>query len=466
MKLYTCLFIILLAATIAEAQQLEPFGLQDKTVTAMHYYWGSLYAATENDGVYRRALGELDSGWVALGVPAKNPTSIFAFHTVCPLVCWKGILVGSILNLADGDSALIYFYQQRPDTCTKKGQWPAADSGMDRAQLTQINAISGIDVCQPVGPQYVIAFAAARNSIWRSQDRGKSWQPVWQLPNANFFAFATKGDFFLPSAGKVWAGGYAEIGPTQRPLILYSADSGEHWENRTPEAPTVPDGCWALAIHPTDTNTVYAALTHAIAKTQDGGKNWVLTSLQEQSVTFTTLAVNPQRPSHVLAGGVVETNLFALYESIDGGDHWQTFRLRDPLYNGVSSLVFDPTNSQFAYVSTLGTGVFRYSGATTHVAHEQNTPKGFRLSPNFPNPVYLTQDTRLTFRVDLPVADRVTIRLFNIMGQEMAAWQMALAAGEQNIALPVDPLQLPAGVYFIQAEWRGQRVTRKWMGVR
>lgn len=460
----------LLVSGAAQAQKLEPFGLQGKSVTAMHYYWGSLYAATQNDGVYRRLLLEPDSGWVALGVPAKNLTAIFAFHTYCPLICWKGILVGSIPIPAGGDSALIYFYQQRPDTCTKKGRWTAADSGIDRSTIPQINALSGIDVCQPIGPTFVTAFAGALNSIWRSEDRGASWERVWQMSLANILAFATKAEafnpFVNPHAGKVWAGGYVqENASIRKPLILHSFDSGERWEDRSPVWLMVSDECRALALDPADTNIVYAALMHAIIKTRDGGKNWGLTSLQNQSVTFKALAVNSLRPNHVVAGGIMGENLFALYESVDGGDNWYAVT-PSSILNGVSSLIFDPSDSQNVYIATLGTGVYRYSGLRVGLDDKKNTPESFYLSPNFPNPLHLTDNAQLTFRVNLPVADRLTFRLFNVLGQEKASWQMSLLAGEQNIALPLDLSKLAGGIHFIQAEWRGQRVTRKWMVVR
>jgi hypothetical protein len=64
---------------MATAQQLEPFGLEDKTVTAMHFYGGSLYAATENDGVYRR-FGRAGCRLVHLEVPAKNSLNFYFSH--------------------------------------------------------------------------------------------------------------------------------------------------------------------------------------------------------------------------------------------------------------------------------------------------------------------------------------------------------------------------------------------------
>jgi hypothetical protein len=448
-----------IVASAVEAQPLEPFGLQGKTVMAMTYYAGSLYAATENDGVYRRYLGKPDSGWSPLGAPAKNVTSIFSFHTYCPLRCWKGVLAGATLNPAQGDSALIYFYQQHPDTCQQQGNWAVADSGINRTSVTGINALGGIDVCHPIAPTYVTAFAGTPGAIWRSEDRGQSWKPVWQSVTTNIVAFAARPRSLLSSDDEIWAGGYSAGGQTS--LILRSTDSGLHWEDRSAANSALPQGCTALALHPTDTNTVYAALTHALIRSRDAGKTWQFTNFSDLEVRFRALAINPQRPNYILAGGHVgDIGIFNLYESIDGGEHWKAVPPGAPL-GIINSLVFDPADSQHVYIATSGTGVYRYPRVTVGVENELTTPKSFYLSASFPNPFYIAENLPLAFRLNVPSSGEVRFRLFNIVGQEIRNWSIAVAAGGQDLALPFDQSQLTGGIYFLQAEWRGQRITQK-----
>jgi len=457
-----------LLASLAAAQQFESFGLQGKTVTAMTYYGGSLYAATENDGVYRRYLGEPDSGWVHLGIPAKNLTSIFAFHTYCPLKCWKGVLVGAELNPAQNDTSLIYFYQQRPDTCLKKGNWAAADSGIDRTNVTRVSAVGGIDVCHPIAPTYVTAFAATPGAIWRSEDRGKNWKKVWRDTTANILTFAAGSKrLFFSTDDEIWAGGYTVNDKgIKYPLILRSIDSGEHWEERSP-LPTVSDECRALAVDPTDTNIVYAALRQTLLKSDDAGKTWRLRQFGELIIIFRAMAINPQRPQQLFAGGAVAdlVNFLGLFESRDAGKHWQAVPASGNVA-AINSLVFNAGDSQYVYVATNGTGVYRYPRLTVGVKKEQNAPKKFQLSANFPNPFNIKENAALAFRLKVPAADQITFRLFNIVGQEIGAWKFAAAAGEQNLSLPLNQAKLTGGIYFMQAEWRGQRLTQKWTMIR
>jgi photosystem II stability/assembly factor-like uncharacterized protein len=242
-------------------------------------------------------------------------------------------------------------------------------------------------------------------------------------------------------------------------FILRSVDSGTHWEDRSPVA-TAADECRALALHPTDTSIVFAALNHSIIKSGDAGKSWDFSALQNQNVSFRTLAINQQQPDHIVAGGLLDNNLFALYESRDGGEHWNVVSSSNALKE-VSSLVFDPADGRHVYISTRGTGVFRYPRLGVGVKEEQRAPESFQLSAQFPNPFHLEANQPLLLRVNLPAADRLTVRVFNVVGQEITNWQQRLAAGEQSVALPLDRVRLSAGVYLVQAEWRGQRVTKK-----
>lgn len=462
-----CLAAAVLIAKLAVAQSVEPFGLQGTTVTAMTYYGGSLYAATENDGVARRFLGTPDSGWIHLGIPAKNLTSIFAFHTFCPLKCWKGVLAGTALLPTRNDTTLIYFYQQRPDTCQQKGQWFASDSGIARTNLTRVTALGGIDVCHPIAPTYVTAFAATPGVIWRSEARGKNWQPVWQTPQATILTFtAGSNKTFSPWDDEIWAGGYVvnEKG-IHYPLILRSADSGLHWEDRTP--PTFSfDECRALALHPMDTSVVHAALTSTLLMSNDAGRTWRTTRFSDAVISFHALAVNPQRPAHLVAGGMMaQVEVAQLYESKDAGVNWQQLFIPNTL-GSINQLIFDPANDRQVYLATSRTGVFRYPRLTVGVAEEKAAPKHFQLAANFPNPLKLAETTRLTFSLDLPAADQITFRLFNIVGQEIGVWKFSASAGTQNFSVPLHAANLTGGIYFMQAEWRGQRLTQKLAVVR
>ena len=85
-------------------------------------------------------------------------------------------------------------------------------------------------------------------------------------------------------------------------------------------------------------------------------------------------------------------------------------------------------------VGASGT-VLRYHRTGTAVANQPEIPTVFALSQNYPNPFNPT--TKIKY--DLPEASIVSLRIYNILGQEIAT----LANGQQ-----------PAG--YFEATWEGR----------
>jgi hypothetical protein len=89
-------------------------------------------------------------------------------------------------------------------------------------------------------------------------------------------------------------------------------------------------------------------------------------------------------------------------------------------------------------------------------------PTTFSLSQNYPNPFNGT--TRIV--VDLPVPGRVTLKIFNILGQEVRTVLDGLyrPAGQYQQMLNLE--NLPSGVYFYRLSVEGRSLTRRMLLVR
>jgi photosystem II stability/assembly factor-like uncharacterized protein len=98
-------------------------------------------------------------------------------------------------------------------------------------------------------------------------------------------------------------------------------------------------GVTALAIDPSDPNTLYLSGARAVLKSTDGGETFTSTQ-----VTFSAhgIIVDNFNPKHLYAW---ETDLF---ESQDGGITWTSV----PNVTNVNSVTFDPKNSGVAYIGT------------------------------------------------------------------------------------------------------------------
>ena len=90
------------------------------------------------------------------------------------------------------------------------------------------------------------------------------------------------------------------------------------------------------------------------------------------------------------------------------------------------------------------------------VASQPGVPLGFALSQNFPNPFNPTT----TIRYALPSAGPVTVKVFNIVGQQVATLvDEVQGAGLYKVRF--DGRRLASGIYFSRLEWGGRVAVQK-----
>jgi hypothetical protein len=97
---------------------------------------------------------------------------------------------------------------------------------------------------------------------------------------------------------------------------------------------------------------------------------------------------------------------------------------------------------EFTSVASQDTFRFVYR-ATTDVAAGRTTPERFSLSQNYPNPFNPTT----IIRFQLPVSGHVTLKVINLLGEEVATLiDDARAAGEHEARF--EGRALPSGIYL------------------
>ncbi|HEX9973655.1 MAG TPA: hypothetical protein VGD14_16400 [bacterium] len=129
--LFTLIFI-----ASALAQNLEPFGLQGKSVTALDYYGGALYAGTDGDGLYVHTATDSSWSkfWTEFGLQGVHVRSVYP-HDIGP-IGW-GITVGTEPDKSSGDSVLTYCWS------IYDPQWVVSDSNLNRNEIAVIHAFDG-----------------------------------------------------------------------------------------------------------------------------------------------------------------------------------------------------------------------------------------------------------------------------------------------------------------------------------
>ena len=354
------------AAHAGPAASLEPYGLEGRVVTSLGVY-GSLYAGTIGDGVFRRNLADPDSDWVSLGLTGKKIRAIYP-HKFGPLGFATTAGIESDHTMVD--SARVY--------CSTFDQpnWAPTDLGMPRGQVTAVWSLDGFPDPTICGETFAATIGSA-GQVWRRGFNKNTWEKVLDLGFG--VANVVRAD---QKSGNVWAGGENTV---FAPWIARSADRGETWHVAYPDL-AGDNACDALAIHPDDPDAAYAGMEGAVIVTKDGGVTWNYTGLRDAPAYMYGLALDVADPAHILAGGMVANpNNWALWESLDGGETWEVIPApvlaaakrfsgaegagtpAGATVAGISSIVAHPKRAGTFFLSTFGHGVWIYERPTTGV---------------------------------------------------------------------------------------------------
>ena len=267
----------------------------------------ALYAGS-SDGLFRSTDGgdtwSQLSGLGGLGVQALAVDPSPAGRL------WVGTLRGVLSSLDRGQT------------------WLGSSRGLDNTVVWALAAVprpGGSEVLAWNGPLF-----ETRRSLHRSTDRGNSWVER-QFENLD-------GDFdgmiYDPTDPRVlYAAGFEGV--------FKSRDGGSSW-SLVGDFPALP-----IALAPSDPGTLYAGARGLdpeapIFKSVDGGETWEPRGLGLGDSVIRALAVHPQNPDIVYAGG--PTGGAGLFQSVDGGDSWNLLTsLR------TYSLVIDPDHPEVVY---------------------------------------------------------------------------------------------------------------------
>ena len=117
------------------------------------------------------------------------------------------------------------------------------------------------------------------------------------------------------------------------------------------------------------------------------------------------------------------------------------------------------TDQKTAYVADVyGRKVFVFKFGTSLGVNEKpsQVAQRFTLNQNYPNPFNPTT----TISYELPTAARVTLRVYNVLGTEVAMLVNGSQSAGKHVAT-FDAMSLPAGLYFYTLESGATHLTKK-----
>jgi hypothetical protein len=255
-------------------------------------------------------------------------------------------LSGSLINALAADRATGALYAATScgvfKTTNGGARWNAINSGLPPGPADPVGGISAL-VVDPSSPATLYALSLVSGDIvFKTTNGGASWTPIKSglpgQPDLTPISLA-----IAPSNPATLYFG-AVVAPS-RTVVFKTTDGGAHWtETSSGLPPSGGNSPQALAINPTNADTVYAAVTNGngtgFYETTNGGASWS----RSNASFFWALAIDPTNPA-VLYGGDPAFVGGGVYKSSDAG---ATFAARSP-YLAAISLAIDPANTATVY---------------------------------------------------------------------------------------------------------------------
>lgn len=360
----------------------------------------TLYTAT-GSGVFKTVSGGLSWAPANTGLtpPAADPS-------LNPFASWSVDISGLVVDPTN--SATVYLasalggvYKSTDGAST----WSAAGNGVSSTPVIRALAI---DRSNPANI-YAGTFAGPgtlpflSGGIFQSPNRGVGWKLV-SFGFVRTYVQTLAIDPGNPST--VYAAPWLDtVGIPSGGGVIKSTDGGAIWKPANSGLPfftgyanggmySTTTEVDALAVDPTNSATVYAAVGCGIFKTTDGGANWSSASSGAASsctsnLIFSSIAVDPSNPTTIYAGSAYAGTLF---QSLDGGGTWSPFGSTLPTA-GIPALAVAPGSPSTVYAGTKQSGIFTsIDGGVTWTAANSGLPNlpilALAVDPPAPQTIY------------------------------------------------------------------------------
>ncbi|MFA7419747.1 MAG: SdrD B-like domain-containing protein [Melioribacteraceae bacterium] len=304
---------------------------------------------------------------------------------------------------------------------TEKGIFKFSNSVWSEAGLKDVDVRS-------IASSGTVLYAGTWGSgVYSSADNGANWIEI-KTGMENFLAVqavtvSKAGDVFAGTVG----GGVFKLFKGEDKWYQY--DLGNNI-------------VWALASN----TTVVIASTYGdgLYRSVDNGANWEKTSLTQPYI----YSINVDKSGRIY----VTSWTSGVSTSIDNGVTWTPLGMGG---FGVSSLVVSPNQSD-VLAGTREGKIYKISFNVTDVDGDGTVPSEFKLSQNYPNPFNPTT----TIEVALPKAGRYSLKVYNILGQEVAVLlNKEMSAGLHKVTF--DASRYASGMYIYRLTGSNVNIAKK-----
>jgi hypothetical protein len=265
---------------------------------------------------------------------------------------------------------------------------------------------------------------------------------------------------FFSSTQYGWVAGGTEMTPTTRGYVMRTTNGGSNWIQSYHWGSVIPF-TWPImtAVHfPVDNSDGWACgwlggfdpanYEMRIVHTTNSGNNWSI-----QLMADTT--ISPPMDIHFvdLQNGWTVCLDGQILHTTDGGSNWQSDS------TGVSAGLYGVDFVDLTNGWAVGTG-----GTILHYSVVGIEEKTCAPVADF-SLVLRPQNNEIIFTVSSPKAGRITLSLYNILGQKILSEERQISSGISHHKLSQSG-NLSSGAYFLKAETTDETVVKKFTLIR
>ena len=269
------------------------------------------------EGLYRSVDRGLEWVQITEGISGKTP-SVIAINPVHPLTMALGMVNGEIYLSTDGGESWNFASQALPG---RIGSLAFHPSGSGELWVTGYHSCDGV--------------------VKSSSPDLSSWIPV----KDGGVTICTN---YVTLAPLAWGEAYSQTVFYHSYLLRMSSDGGLNWSNYGGLA---GNSVYAIALHPTDPQTIYVGSLEGVLGTIDDGANWQVLNHGLTGLAPEALEVLPDLPETVYAQN---NDSPGIYQGEMGGAAWSFLPITPSVSapaNQTTAFTIDPNDPQRIYLA-------------------------------------------------------------------------------------------------------------------